>query len=73
MRTSRIFSVENPLKFKDQLLSWGRQFQEIVWLDSNDDDSRTGEYEALLAVEAFTAIKTDYVNAFGKLLRKDTV
>ncbi len=67
MRTSRIFSIENPLKFKDQLLSWGRQFQEIVWLDSNDDDSRTGEYEALLAVEAFTAIKTDYVNAFDKL------
>lgn len=67
MRTSQIFSVEDPIKFKDQLLSWGRQFQEIVWLDSNDDDSKTGEYEALLAVNAFTAIKTDYVNAFDKL------
>jgi len=67
VRTSQIFSVEDPIKFKDQLLSWGRQFQEIVWLDSNDDDSKTGEYEALLAVNAFTAIKTDYVNAFDKL------
>jgi len=49
------------------LLSWGRKFQEIAWLDSNDNDSKTGEYEAILAVEAFTAIKTDHVNAFDKL------
>jgi len=49
------------------LLSWGRKFQEIAWLDSNDNDSKTGEYEAILAVEAFTAIKTDHVNAFEKL------
>ena len=67
MRTSRVFSVGEPKKFKEQLLSWGRQFQEIAWLDSNEYDSRNGEYEAILAVEAFTAIKTDYVNAFDKL------
>lgn len=48
-------------------MAWGRQFQEIAWLDSNDYDSKTGEYEAILAVEAFTAIKTDHVNAFDKL------
>lgn len=48
-------------------MSWSRQFQEIAWLDSNEYDSKTGEYEAILAVEAFTAIKTDYVQAFDKL------
>ena len=48
-------------------MAWGRQFEEIAWLDSNEYDSKTGEYEAVLAVEAFTAIKTDHVNAFDKL------
>ena len=48
-------------------MAWGRQFQEIAWLDSNEYDSETGEYEAILAVEAFTAIKTDHVTAFDKL------
>lgn len=67
MRTSRVFSVKDPKKVKEQLLSWGRQFQEIAWLDSNEYDSKTGEYEAILAVEAFTAIKTDHINAFDKL------
>ncbi|PTX42485.1 para-aminobenzoate synthetase component 1 [Christiangramia gaetbulicola] len=67
MRTSRVFSVKETKKFKEQLLSWSRQFQEIAWLDSNEYDSKTGEYEAILAVEAFTAIKTDYVQAFDKL------
>lgn len=67
MRTSRVFSVKEPKKLKEQLLSWGRQFQEIAWLDSNEYDSKTGEYEAILAVEAFTAIKTDHINAFDKL------
>ncbi len=67
MRTSRVFSIDRPEKFKEQLLAWGRQFQEIAWLDSNEYDSDTGEYEAILAVEAFTAIKTDHVNAFDKL------
>lgn len=67
MRTSRVFSIKHHKKVKEQLLSWGRKFQEIAWLDSNDNDSKTGEYEAILAVEAFTAIKTDHVNAFDKL------
>ncbi len=67
MRTSRTFSVENSEEFKKNLLAWGSQFQEIAWLDSNEYELKTGEYEAILAVEAFTAIKTDYLDAFDKL------
>ena len=67
MRTSRIFPVENSKEFKKKLLAWGKQFQEIAWLDSNEYELKTGEYEAILAVEAFTAIKTDYIDAFDKL------
>ena len=67
MRTSRVFSVEDPQKLKQQILLWSRQFHEIAWLDSNEYESGSGEYEAILAVEAFTAIKTDHENAFDKL------
>ncbi len=53
--------------FKKKLLAWGSSFPDIVWLDSNLDSSENTEFEAVLAVEAFTAIKTDYQNAFDKL------
>lgn len=53
--------------FKKKLLTWGNSFPEIVWLDSNLDSSENTEFEAVLAVEAFTAIKTDYQNAFDQL------
>ncbi len=53
--------------FKKKLLTWGNSFPEIVWLDSNLDSSENTEFEAVLAVEAFTAIKTDYQDAFDKL------
>jgi len=48
-------------------LNWSKQFSEVVWLDSNEYELNTGEYEAVLAVEAFTAIKTDFHSAFDKL------
>lgn len=65
MRTSRKITISS--NFKKKLLAWSRQFHEIAWLDSNDYESKTGEYDAILAVEAFTAIKTDHFGAFEKL------
>lgn len=67
MRTTRTFQIQDPKRFKQQLLEWSKKFYEIVWLDSNEYRSQTGEYEAILAVEAFTALKTDYYDAFDKL------
>lgn len=67
MRSAKQFTVENPKDFKQKLLQWSRQFQEVAWLDSNDYIQKHGEFDALLAVGAFTAIKTDYHNAFDKL------
>lgn len=55
------------MKFKQQLLQWSKQFEEIAWLDSNNYHQDYGEFDALLAVGAFTAIKTDYHQAFAKL------
>ncbi len=67
MRSAKQFTIENPKDFKQKLLHWSRQFQEVAWLDSNDYIQKHGEFDALLAVEAFTAIKTDYHSAFDKL------
>ncbi len=68
MRTSKSFSFNNLSKLKAQLLSWAQQFEEVVWLDSNSYLNKTaGEYEAVLAVDAFTLLKTDTTDAFEKL------
>ena len=67
MRTEKTFKLNNPKEFKSKLKHWFGFSNEIVWLDSNDYESDTGEYDAILALEAFTAIKTDHHKAFDKL------
>jgi para-aminobenzoate synthetase component 1 len=52
---------------KKQALLWAQQFDEVIWLDSNKYKQDYGDYQAILAVEAFTAIKTDFHDAFNKL------
>lgn len=68
LRTKKTYTLKNPQEFKKRLLQWSCQFQEIAWLDSNSYHQKHGEFDAVLAVTAFTAIKTDYLNAFDKLL-----
>jgi para-aminobenzoate synthetase component I len=53
--------------FKNQLLHWANQYREVVFLDSNDYHQKYSSYDAVLAVDAFTSIKTDYENAFQDL------
>ena len=48
-------------------MRWSREYREVAWLDSNNFEQNHGQYEAILAVGAFTAIKTDYHSAFDKL------
>lgn len=67
MRTSFFKSISNTTEFKNQLLSWSQQFREIVFLDSNNYPQHYSSYDVVLAVDAFTAIKTDYHNAFEDL------
>ncbi|WP_046744667.1 aminodeoxychorismate synthase component I [Kordia zhangzhouensis] len=67
MRVTKTISLQNPQKIKQQLLLWSQQFDEIIWLDSNDYHSKNSNYDAILAVEALTLLQTDYVNAFQKL------
>jgi para-aminobenzoate synthetase component 1 len=67
LRNTKKFSIKNSKEFKQKLFAWSQQFQEIAWLDSNNYEQDYGEFDALLAVEAFTAIKTDAHQAFAKL------
>ncbi len=67
LRTVQTFNIDNPKAFKDKLLAWSQQFETIVWLDSNNYNQTYTSFDAALAVEEFTSIKTDYLNAFEKL------
>ncbi|MHA6280293.1 anthranilate synthase component I family protein [Salinimicrobium sp. CAU 1759] len=67
MRVSKKVKLEENFPAKRVLLQWARQFQEVVWFDSNDHKDSYSNYEAVLAVDAFTAIQTDASEAFEKL------
>jgi para-aminobenzoate synthetase component 1 len=58
--------LKNVLNFKERLVSWSQQFDDVVWLDSNDYNQKYSKYDAVLAAEAFTSIQTDYYQAFDK-------
>ncbi|MFV5702985.1 anthranilate synthase component I family protein [Flavobacterium sp. XS2P12] len=67
MRTSIYKQISNQKLFKKQLLFWSQQFREVIFMDSNDYPQDYSSYDCILAVDAFTSIKTDYHNAFEDL------
>ncbi|WP_147679158.1 aminodeoxychorismate synthase component I [Algibacter pacificus] len=73
MRTKQIYSPKSSVDFKDKILIWSQQFDEVIWLDSNNYEQKYGSYDAVLAVEAFTSIQTDYYDGFEKLKEYQTL
>lgn len=67
MRTSIIKHIDNPVQFKQQLLTWAQQFREVIFMDSNNYPQQYSSYDCMLGVDAFTSVKTDYHNAFEDL------
>jgi len=67
LRTKHIHTFEDIENFKNQLLTWAQQFDDVVWLDSNNYEQNYSSYDAVLAVDAFTSIQTDYFQGFVKL------
>jgi para-aminobenzoate synthetase component 1 len=67
LRTSIKKHITSPIQFKQQVLTWAQQFREVVFLDSNDYPQQYSSYDCILAIDAFTSIKTDYYNAFEDL------
>lgn len=49
------------------MLAWAQQYREVVFFDSNNYHRQYAEYDAILAVDAFTSIITDYHKAFEDL------
>jgi len=67
LRVSIPKHIANPEHFKEQLLSWSQQFREVVFLDSNSYPQEYSSFDCVLAVDAFTSLKTDFHNAFDDL------
>ncbi len=67
MRTVISKSIANPNQLKQQLLLWSNQFREAIVLDSNEYHQQYSNYDCIVAVDAFTSIKTDSTNAFDDL------
>ena len=66
-RVQKSFSLKSIDAFKSKLLIWAQQYEAISWLDSNQYNQKYSTFDAVLAVDEFTSIKTDYTNAFDKL------
>ena len=67
MRKTYTYQSQDIHAFKNQLRLWSQQFREVLWLDSNTYTQIHSSYDAILAVDAFTSIQTDFVDAFNKL------
>jgi len=67
MRIIKKISINSLNELKPRILSWAQQFEEVAWMDSNSFEDDHSRYRAILAVDAFTAIKTDSHNVFEKL------
>jgi para-aminobenzoate synthetase component 1 len=67
LRASIHKQISDPKLFKKQLLNWSQQFREVAFMDSNDYPQQYSNYDCVLAVDAFTSIKTDHHNAFEGL------
>jgi para-aminobenzoate synthetase component 1 len=72
LRQVKTQHISNPGAFKKQLLNWSQQFDEVIWLDSNDYAQKESSYDAVLAVEAFTVFQTDAFDAFNQLKEYQT-
>ena len=73
MRIHKSFLLSDAKAFKEKLLLWSQQFDDMVWLDSNNFKQLNSEYDAVLAVDAFTSLQTDYFDAFDKLKEYQSV
>jgi para-aminobenzoate synthetase component 1 len=67
LRVKKVFTLKNSSLFKQQLLQWSQDYNEVVWLDSNLHSQAYSEFDAVLAVDGFTVLKTDTQNAFEDL------
>jgi len=73
LRTTTKHQPRSIKDFTNQLLIWSQKFDDVVWLDSNNYSQEHSSYDAVLAVDAFTSLQTDYFQAFEKLKEYQTI
>lgn len=73
MRKKRSFNQPITGTLKNKLLTWAQQFNEIAWLDSNEHELQHSSFSAILAVDSFTALKTDAEGAFDQFKEYQTL
>ena len=66
-RTEAVFQHILDESLKKAILQWGNHYEEVIFLDSNQHRQKHSQFEAVLAVDALTSIKTDAHNAFNDL------
>ena len=66
-RTTRTYSIKSISNLNEKLLQWAQQYETAVWLDSNHHNQGYTSLHSILAVDEFTSIQKDVVNAFEKL------
>ena len=67
MRKTQTYHIKNLEEFKLKLLHWCMHSREIAWMDSNNYEQKYSNFDAILAIDAFTSIQTDFTDAFNKL------
>ncbi|MDC9722430.1 MAG: aminodeoxychorismate synthase component I [Urechidicola sp.] len=72
LRTEQTFIIENIAEFKSNLLAWAQQYNKAIWLDSNNPNNNNSNYnlsdfDAVLAVDAYSELKCDSSQSFKKL------
>jgi hypothetical protein len=68
-RTTRTFSIESVSRLNKKLLRWAQQYETAICLDSNKHHQDHSNFANTLAVNEFTSIQTDTVNAFKVTLK----
>jgi para-aminobenzoate synthetase component 1 len=67
MRSIFTPEISSVATFKQQLLQWAQAHTEVLVLDSNSHVDPHSSFDLLVAVDAFTSLKTDDSNAFQEL------
>ena len=71
MRKIKTIFIKNIIEFKENLLFWAQQHNEVFWLDSNADIKNFNKnylsFDTILAVDSKKELQCDYKDAFNKL------
>jgi para-aminobenzoate synthetase component 1 len=67
LRRAKEIEVNDIPDFKIKLLKWAQSYSEVTWLDSNQCSQAYSNFDAVLAVDAFTSLQTGFDQAFAQL------